>query len=162
MAPLATSNIFARMDSECVYSPRAVPTGRPILDNRYRYNPSAELLRKLSLTELQRVNNFMVSNEYGMICWSGETDISGVDFTKDLVLEKGGCEVYPNGNAPPRGTKLNKHAIITLLRIEFFLPGPQESFLQTQVEQRTLEMGARFISFDNVTGKWSFAVDYFV
>lgn len=64
----------------------------------------------------------MVSNEYGMICWSGETDISGVDFTKDLVLEKGGCEVYPNGNAPPRGTKLNKHAIITLLRIEFFLP----------------------------------------
>lgn len=82
MAPLATSNIFARMDSECVYSPRAVPTGRPILDNRYRYNPSAELLRKLSLTELQRVNNFMVSNEYGMICWSGETDISGVDFTR--------------------------------------------------------------------------------
>lgn len=161
MTSLATSNIFAKMGSDSVYSPRAVPIRRPIFDNRYRYNPSVELLRKLSPTELQRVNNFMVSNEYGMICWSGETDISGVDFTKDLVLERGSCEVYSSGNAPPRGTKLNKHAVVTLLGIEFFLPGSQESFLQAQIEQRTLEMGARFISFDNATGQWSFAVDYF-
>lgn len=161
MAPLTVSNIFARMGSESTYSPRTMSIRRPILNNRYRYNPPAEVLQKLSPSELQHVKNLMVSNEHGMICWSGETDISGVDFTKDLLLERGRCEIYPCGNAPSRGTKLNKHAVITLLGIQFFLPGSQESLLRAQIEQRTSEMGARFISFDNTNGEWSFAVDYF-
>lgn len=162
MTSVAASNIFAHMNSESVYRPKSVPIKRPVLDSRYCYSPSAEVLQKLSPTELQHVSNLMVSNEYAMICWSGETDISNVDFTKDLLLERGRCEVYPAGNAPPRGTKLNKHAVITLLGIEFFLSKSQEPLLRAQIERSTLDMGARFISFDNATGEWSFAVDYFV
>lgn len=150
------------MNSENISRSTSIPIKRPVLDNRYKYSPSAEILQKLSPTELQRVSNFTVSNEHGIICWSGLTDISDVNFSKDLILERGRCEVYPGGNAPQRGTKLNKHAVITLLNIEFFLPKSQEFLLTSQVERSTLEMGARFISFDNTTGEWSFAVDYFV
>lgn len=45
----------------------------------------------------------------------GKTDLTDVDLARDVTIKPRSVEVYPDpANAPLKGTKLNKAAIITL------------------------------------------------
>jgi len=44
--------------------------------------------------ELQRVDSFEISNEHGRIFFFGETDLTGVDLSREVTINKNSIEVY--------------------------------------------------------------------
>ena len=48
----------------------------------------------MSSSALKKVENFKVSNEYGSVEWSGETDLTFVDLADIVTIVQGNAEVY--------------------------------------------------------------------
>lgn len=82
-------------------------------------------MSKMTLEQLQNVENFKVSNKYGQIEFVGKVDLTEVDIKDVVIIEEGEAEVYdderyhPEGKGgrkikPKVGEKLNTEAIITL------------------------------------------------
>ena len=63
------------------------------------------------------MKNFSISNEFGIIEFPGETDLTDVDLADVVTIEDGGVEVYDEKRHIPYprvGQKLNRPARITL------------------------------------------------
>jgi hypothetical protein len=50
----------------------------------YTCSPSMDQLSKMSVKELENVNDFTVSNQFGSVMWVGKTDVTRVDL-QDIV-----------------------------------------------------------------------------
>jgi hypothetical protein len=64
----------------------------------------------MSLTELQRVKNFEISNTNGLIKYD-EVDLSGLNLAKEVKIDKYSVTVHPDTDHRPKlGEKLNRPA----------------------------------------------------
>ncbi|BFU25148.1 nucleoporin autopeptidase, putative [Entamoeba histolytica HM-1:IMSS-B] len=89
---------------------------KPIgLKQGYVCNPSMQTLKAMSIEQLKDVSSFEVSRPgYGKVMWS-KVDLTNVNLDISIIIERGYCDVYPDGIQKPRfGEKLNKEATIVL------------------------------------------------
>ncbi|EDR25118.1 hypothetical protein EDI_110700 [Entamoeba dispar SAW760] len=89
---------------------------KPIgLKQGYVCNPSMQTLKAMSIEQLKNVSSFEVSRPgYGKVMWSN-VDLTNVNLDISIIIERGYCDVYPDGIQKPRfGEKLNKEATIVL------------------------------------------------
>uniref|UniRef100_A0A0G4F741 Peptidase S59 domain-containing protein n=1 Tax=Chromera velia CCMP2878 TaxID=1169474 RepID=A0A0G4F741_9ALVE len=83
-------------------------------------SPGIATLQAFSKQQIRRVADFQISKDgYGSILWPGMTDLEGVDLDACVQFQNGCVSVYEDQvegkDKPPRGTKLNKRARITVL-----------------------------------------------
>jgi hypothetical protein len=84
---------------------------------KFRTIPSIEQLKKMKHLDLKRVKDFQVYNEFGVITFKDETDVTELNLDEIIVLEHRCFSVYNNGNVPEFGKKLNKPAEVKLFNI---------------------------------------------
>ena len=54
-----------------------------------------------------------IGNEFGKVHFLGQTDITFVNFDKDVMINENGVDVYTiEGRKPELGHKLNREAIV--------------------------------------------------
>ena len=57
-------------------------------------------LTDIPYSELHRVRDFAIWNQFGCIEFFGETDLTGADLAKDIVISNGSFDIY-EGRAMP-------------------------------------------------------------
>lgn len=146
-------------ESEKESSP--VPSYVPTLTKKgYSTNPSFEIIRKLPSSELTRVKNFQIYNEYGSILWLGETNILGLNLDSLVNIEHRFVEVYPNHEEKPqRGKGLNKTAIITLNNIRP-KKDSRKDFAQ-YLKDLCKKNDSTFVEYNEEDHQWTFQVHHF-
>ena len=84
--------------------------------------PEIHVLHRMTLANLQAVENFKVWNEFGSVEFHDKTDLTCVDIADVITIVQGSVEVYDkerHGEAYPEvGQKLNRPATITLNNIK--------------------------------------------
>lgn len=132
----------------------------------YICDPPIEALALLAPPELQSVKNFSVMRVgVGSVRWLQPVDLSlGANLDHDVIIEPGSVSVYKElddedvedaWHAP-----LNSPAIVVLENVFYQGSSPSKRrMFPKRVETKTNEMeGASFISYDEITGAWKFAV----
>lgn len=89
----------------------------------YKISPDIITLSRMTLEEIQNVENFTIENQFGKIVFLGKTDLTGVDLEKLVTIVHRNAEVYDDNDPeikkikPKVGEKLNKPAKIILYDI---------------------------------------------
>lgn len=102
----------------------ATPVKRPYVDLDIRGAKERNgSLDKIDVTQQlpnqkQEFWDLEVSNPFGSIQFDGVTDISKIDFEKDLVLKHCTLNLYPDGQPPRVGEGLNKPATVKLYNVK--------------------------------------------
>ena len=169
------SNKVTGEDGESVRSPasnhnNAVSCIPKLTKNGYSITPSKEEMMMMSEADLATVLNFCVSRDgYGSVLWDGAVDVRNVDLNSVVRIREREVIVYEdeeeNGTKPPVGSKLNRSALVTLLKI--FPKGGKEATIEAKekfikkIEKQTAKMGAKFVSYDPIAGEWKFRTEHF-
>lgn len=84
--------------------------------------PSYFELSRMSLRQLQQVEDFTIFTEHGQIQFIGFTDVTEVDLAKSIKIKQGLFEVYEGElwkiTRPRPKQKLNKPAVVTLYELD--------------------------------------------
>jgi len=139
----------------------------PILTKSgYFCQPDIELLRRMSLEQLRRVEEFEIFNEFGAISFPGQTDLTYVNLDLDVIIKNKQVEVYPEDQTcnlhpkPAVGQKLNKVALIT-----FNNALKKESYRGKDMIEHIKDMcrknGTKFISYAPEDNRLVFQVEHF-
>jgi hypothetical protein len=143
----------------------------PILNKPgYKTNPEFRKICRMTLGELEDVENFSIFNEYGRIDFEGVTDLTNLNLDQIVTIDNKRINVYQNGDLdfkPPVGQGLNKPAVIHLYKCypadkEKNITDEQLSLYLASLQKICKEKGAEFKSYDRNTGEWIFKVEYFV
>jgi len=136
----------------------------------YTIHPPMNELESMSEADLTAVSGFKVERPgFGSVSWDGAVDVRGVDVDTSVVIEAKNVSVYDDeeekGEKPPRGTKLNRPAVIIMNDI-FPKDGPESSHeakekLKRKIDKSTKKMNAELLSFDADAGVWTFRVGHF-
>ena len=136
------------------------PDFRPKLtDQSMNTSPSMDDLNRMTHDQLSAVNDFKMSNSYGMIEFEEPVDLTFTDLDKAVVLGKSEVMIYPTDfydaeERPLAGDKLNRQAIITLYGIKSNLNDPQGDSIR--VKRKLEDWGAKHISYNTATGDLKF------
>jgi len=123
----------------------------------------------MSAEEIRRVPELTVSRSaVGKVTFHGETDCTGLDFTRILKLEIGEVLVYPDSaSKPPIGVGLNKPATVTMYQCyppsgnNMLRDARSQEKYKNKIRTMTEEKRAQFIDYDCHSGIWKFSVDHF-
>ncbi|EJK61940.1 hypothetical protein THAOC_17490 [Thalassiosira oceanica] len=136
----------------------------------YTIHPPMNELESMSEADLTAVSGFKVERPgFGSVSWDGAVDVRGVDVDTSVVIEAKNVSVYDDeeekGEKPPRGTKLNRPAVIIMNDI-YPKDGPESSHeakekLKRKIDKSTKKMNAELLSFDADAGVWTFRVGHF-
>ncbi|XP_057968755.1 nuclear pore complex protein NUP96 [Malania oleifera] len=148
---------------------REIEASLPTLQSHdYFMEPSLKDLTALELMDpgyCSRVKDLMVGRfGYGCVKFLGETDVRWLDLDGIVKFGRHEVVVYQEESAKPVvGQGLNKAAVVTLL-----LQIKSSDFKEQQVNNivkklrlSTMRQGARFISYDPLSGEWKFSVNHF-
>lgn len=130
----------------------------------YSTTPSAIKISRMTLEEVENVQEFAIENEYGKITWPGKTNLVGLNLDLLVNISSNLAEVYPDDMFPTeetkhmKGTRLNKTARITLYNIE--KPEDKEDF-EAYLEKLAKEQNCKHVEYDDAQAKWTFEVDHF-
>jgi len=141
-----------------------VPSYVPILTKRgYKTNPSYDHIRHMTASELARVPNFQIFNDYGSILWLGETNIVGLDLDELVTIDANHfVEVYPDSSEKPeRGRGLNKKAIITINNVRPRKTSISLDDYELFLKKKTEREDAIFMEYDKNNFQWIFEVKHF-
>ncbi|KAF9431069.1 hypothetical protein BGZ94_009994 [Podila epigama] len=153
------------------------PSARPgKSEGDYWMSPSVEELRKMSRSELQRVENFKVGLPgYGSVDFLEPVDLTTVpslsSICGDIVqFDHKRCLVYPDEKTKcPRGQGLNVPAIVTLERCWPMDKTTQKPLIfdtkspayAKHVKRLKRQSETTFIDFSTDNGTWTFRVEHF-
>lgn len=148
---------------------RTVHVDDPILTrDDYYTQPPMEELETFSSEELSAVSEFTVGRDgIGRVVFPGETDVRGLNLDEIIVLEPRSVVFYEGCERPPKGTGLNKYAIVTLEGIWSKKGGkPNKGAAATakmvkKLKKHCVEQGLEFLGYDDSTGGWTFGIDGF-
>lgn len=114
-----------------------------------------------------RVPDFTVGRlGYGYVKFLGNTDVRWLDLDQIVKFGRHEIVVYEDESSKPEvGQGLNKAAEVTLFLQGRYLSlklkeGDSDDFVK-KMKERTERQGARFVSFDPVSGEWKFLVVHF-
>lgn len=86
---------------------------KPILTKiDYNTRPSIDELMRMSKTELEKVENFCISNEYGEVEFPGFTDLTYVNLDEVVHIDYKSISLYHKLERPEIGQKLNRKALL--------------------------------------------------
>jgi len=125
--------------------------------------PPMEELEQFSASELRAVKDFRVGRSgYGEVRWLEDVDLRGIDLDKIIHMDRDTITVYDDQDAttekPSIGNGLNKPALLTLFSV--FSPSFDVNFEQA-VRESIEESGAKFSSYNSLSGHLSFRVEHF-
>ena len=128
-------------------------------------------INRMTLDELENVENFTIYNDFGKIEFEGMTNLTHLNLDQIITIEENQILVYENEKIefkPQEGQGLNKPAIITIKKCfprnskgEKISDENNEKFLMT-LQKICKDKNAEFKSYDRETGDWTFKVSYFV
>lgn len=111
---------------------------------------------------------------YGSVMFPGRMDVHGLDLDSTVVFRRKEITVYPDESKKPElGQGLNRRAEVSLDDVypirkstteKELITNPEEliaSGWRRRLELYTVKMGAKFLDYDENTGRWSFRVDHF-
>ena len=139
----------------------------------YSTSPSLSSLSQLSPSELRSVSDFTVSHStLGSVRWPTPTDVTALPLDALIVFDRtpagaSSVEVYPDERMIPRvGEGLNKEAEVTLRGCwpaGWKVGGDRDRIAkyERKLKQTSEAAGAKFVSYDERTGEWTFKVDKF-
>ena len=127
----------------------ASPATIPFLSKPgYSTVPSYDVLCNMTERELRGVENFTIKNEFAELCFTGSTDLRGIDLDKCIKLQKGMVEIYPEGTTKPgKSFGLNKDALVTLFQVGLKGKKDVQAFID-KFKNKLETKGANFIGFD--------------
>ena len=134
---------------------------KPVLTKVDYYTvPEYSQLRKMSLTDLERVKLTVGRQGFGKVEFENPVDLRSVNLDECIEFEKG--IVYVDRSKTCKG-KFSGPAIVTL---KIDVPDQKKTKrsaekIQEFIKQKTVDMSAEFISFDIETGIWKFRVQSF-
>jgi nuclear pore complex protein Nup98-Nup96 len=112
-------------------------------------------------SQLRAVRGFRVGRSgFGEITWLGETDVTNVNLDEVVSIEHGDVSIYSSETKPPVGTKLNKHAVIVLTRVEVPRAMTKEAFTAA-LSKSLRSAGASTIEYEPSDGILEFMVPHF-
>lgn len=130
----------------------------------YITKPSWNEIKKMSIEQLKRVKNFTIENQFGIIEFLGEVDLTNVDLADVVSITHMEVEVYDEkrhqNNYPERGTKLNIPAKVTLKKVNLRKNDTAVS-REMNLKKGLEPSGAKHLSYNAGLGLWTFAVDHF-
>lgn len=137
----------------------------------YWCRPSIKELNKLSIEELEVVENFIIGRVgFGQVTYNFPVDLSGVYmtaeenessiheelFNKIFIFSKSKVLVYKDLPKPPISFGLNVPATITLVA-----PCPKSRQLNAHIKKLQNITGCEFLTYDPITFQWVFKVKHF-
>ena len=136
----------------------------PILTNtEYKINPDLKAISRMTLEELEQIDNFSISNKNGKIEFEETIDLTGVNLDQIVNILPGRVELYKNNNIsflPQPGKGLNKKAVIHLYNISDNDDVESELSLQ-YLQEKTKEINGEFKSFNRDSREYIYKVDHF-
>lgn len=136
----------------------------PILTNtEYKIIPDLKAISRMTLEELEQIENFSISNQHGKIEFEDIIDLTGVNLDQIVNILPGRVELYKNNNVsflPQPGKGLNKKAVIHLYNISDSDDVNIELSLQ-YLQEKTKEINGEFKSFNRDNGEYIYKVDHF-
>ncbi|XP_057440875.1 nuclear pore complex protein NUP96 isoform X2 [Lotus japonicus] len=139
-----------------------------LLSPGYYTKPSLKELRARELVDpgyCSRVPDFTVGRfGYGFVRFLSETDVRGLGLDEIVEFHRHEVVVYGDENDKPEvGEGLNKAAEVVLVLDSGMLKSREwgEDVLVKKLKQIAERQGAKFVSFDAVTGEWKFMVQHF-
>ena len=136
----------------------------PILTNsEYTIKPTLKDVSRMTVEELEHVENFSISNKNGKIEFVEPIDLTGVNLDQIVNIIPGKVELYKNNNIsflPQPGKGLNKKAIIHIYNCLEDNDKNVELSLAYQ-QEKTREVNGVFKSFDPNKKEYVYQIDHF-
>jgi hypothetical protein len=132
----------------------------PTLTRRgYSTIPSYSEICRMTPEQLRRVQNFTIQNEWGRITFFDQTDITGLNLDKILIIDRANIEVYPAGTEKPaRGQGLNRPAEVTFFNYGLKERRNLETFIE-RFKQKAANQGAIYIGHDLAADTMTISID---
>jgi len=139
----------------------------PIIPEGYYSVPSVEEMS--SMPSLENLPFFTLGRkDFGEITFDGEVDVSNIDFSNIVSINKLTIQVYPDQSTKPRiGEGFNRKSFLKLFNCypidkQGFRIADDKSMrsFQSKLQRKTEEFGD-YISYEPSSGTWSFQVDHF-
>eukprot|EP01090_Pellita_catalonica_P000411 TRINITY_DN10285_c0_g1_i1.p1 TRINITY_DN10285_c0_g1~~TRINITY_DN10285_c0_g1_i1.p1 ORF type:complete len:489 (+),score=104.08 TRINITY_DN10285_c0_g1_i1:835-2301(+) len=143
-------------------------------DSSYYTYPPMKQLHSMTEEQLSQVQDLVVGRTgSGWVKFLGKTDVRNLNLDNIVLLENKVIELYPNEDPPPRGSGLNKAAIVCL---EQCYPKSGKKSKQAELDRYRDKLHEILLDDERVThdengdfdhfaydrGNWEFKVNYFV
>ena len=138
----------------------------PILTKSgYKTNPSMTLIYRMTLDELENVENFSIENENGKIVFESKVNLSSLNLDTIVEIKPGIVSLYDKNNTlfiPSPGFGLNKKATIHLYNISELHSDNEGDVLSLKFqEERIKEIGGKFINYNSDNEEFIYQVEHF-
>ena len=138
----------------------------PILTKAgYKTNPSMTLIYRMTLDELENVENFSIENENGKIEFESKVNLSSLNLDSIVEIRPGIVSLYDKKNTlftPSPGFELNKKATIHLYNIsELHSENDGDVLSLKYQEERIKEIGGKFINYNSDNEEFIYEVEHF-
>ena len=138
----------------------------PILTKAgYKTNPSMTLIYRMTLDELENVENFSIENENGKIEFESKVNLSSLNLDAIVEIRPGVVSLYDKKNTlfiPSPGFGLNKKATIHLYNISELHSENEGDVLSLKFqEERIKEIGGKFIDYNSDNEEFIYEVEHF-
>ncbi|KAK9368572.1 nuclear protein 96-domain-containing protein [Lipomyces kononenkoae] len=150
-------------------------SGTVIEDDGYWSSPSATVLRKMSLKELESVANYKVGRKgYGEVSFNRPVDLSAFAHPEQIpgqlvLFGPKTCTVYPDDSIKPeQGKGLNVPATITLKKCYPVAKDTKQPITEVDhplvpvhIERLKKMKDTKFITYIADSGTWVFSIEHF-
>ena len=131
----------------------------------YKTNPSMTLIYRMTLDELENVENFSIENENGKIEFESKVNLSSLNLDAIVEIRPGVVSLYDKKNTlfiPSPGFGLNKKATIHLYNISELHSENEGDVLSLKFqEERIKEIGGKFINYNSDNEEFIYEVEHF-
>lgn len=97
----------------------------PIIGDDYWTEPSIAEMEKMTVSQLMKIKNFTIVNDYEKLVFEGETNVVRLNLCEIVRVQDMSFVVYPDdieNEKPEVGFELNKPAVLTLFNFEIDKP----------------------------------------
>ena len=131
----------------------------------YKTNPSMTNIYRMTLEELENVENFSIENENGRIEFETKVNLTSLDLDIIIDIKPGILNLYDKKNTlfkPSPGFGLNQKAIIHLYNISELHNDNEEDVLSLKFqEDRIKKIGGEFIEYNSDNEEFIYRVEHF-
>jgi len=144
------------IDSEEKMDKKEIDNFFPVFNNEFNLCPSIQYIYRMKKPELKSVEGFKIHNCFGKIKFKTKVDLTYLNLSEAVRIDKFEIELYPGKEIPSPGQGLNKPAKITIKQMF-----DERDNIEALV-QRVKEKGGKFIKYEEIKGKFKFEVESWI